>query len=417
MEELAYRTPAFDEALARLPAMPPADAATDEGYWDAVRSLYRVQDRYVNLENGYWGVMPEPVKSVYAWWTEHINTENSVWVRERWPAALEAIRAEVAASLGCETDEIALTRGATEAMLALIGGYNRLQSGDTVLYCDLDYPAMRHAMAWLRDRRGVEPVCFSIPEPATHDNVIAAYEEQLRLHPGTRLVLLTHVSHSTGLVMPVRELTELARKAGAETLVDAAHSWGQLDFRPQDLGASYAAFNLHKWVAAPLGCGCIYIRRGALGAIDRYFGDRDYGDDDIRSRIHTGSPNFAAWLSLPAALQLHRRIGAATKAARLGHLRRLWTEPARRLPGLQVLTPDEPGMAAGIAAFRLAGRTSAAEADAIVKALRERHQVLTVRRDGPTAGNAVRVTPALYSRPDDVHRLAQGLSAIVAGIG
>lgn len=412
MEELSYRTPAFEEALARLPAAPPSDVATDENYWDAVRSLYRVQDRLVNLENGYWGVMPEPVKSVYAWWTERINTENSVWVRERWPAALEAVRADVAASLGCETDEIVLTRGATEAMLALIGGYNRLQPGDTVLYCDLDYPAMRHAMAWLRERRGVEPVCFNIPEPATHQSVIAAYEEQLRLHPRTRLVLLTHLSHSTGLVMPVHELTELARQAGAETLVDAAHSWGQLDFRPQDLGASYAAFNLHKWIAAPLGCGCIYIRRGSLAAIDPYFGDRDYGADDIRSRIHTGSPNFAAWLTLPAAMQVHRRITAAAKHARLSHLRSLWTGPARALPGVQVLTPDESGMAAGIAAFRLAGKGSAADNDAIVATLKARHGVLTVRRDGPAAGNAVRVTPALYTRPEDVRQLVRGLEAV-----
>lgn len=416
MDELAFRTPEFEQALSRLPAAPP-DVEVAEGYWDSVRSLYRINDRLVNLENGYWGVMPQPVKSVYAWWTERINSENSLWVRQRWPLALEALRAEVAAALGCDIDEIVLTRGATEAMLALIGGYNRLRPGDTVLYCDLDYPAMRYAMEWLRERRGVEPVCFAIPEPATRENVLAAYEEQLRRHPRTRLVLLTHLSHSTGLMLPVREITGLARAAGAETIVDAAHSWGQVDFRPRDLGASFIGFNLHKWVAAPLGCGCLYIKRGEVGAIDPYFGDRDYPADDIRSRIHTGSPNFAAWLTLPAALQLHRRITAAAKGARLRYLRGLWVGPARGLPGLQVLTPDDPSMVAGITAFRLAGRGTAADNHAIVATLRDRHGVFTVRRDGPAAGDAVRVTPGLYTAPESMLQLLRGLEALTAGDG
>ncbi|MCM5678454.1 aminotransferase class V-fold PLP-dependent enzyme [Schlegelella sp. S2-27] len=416
MDDLQYRTPAFEQALVSLPT-PSANASGDDAYWERVRALYHVSDRLVNLENGYWGAMPEPVKSMYAWWTERINHENSLWVRERWARAVEALRAEVAAALGCEADEIVLTRGATEAMLALIGGYRRLRPGDTVLYSDLDYPAMRHAMAWLHERRGVEPVCFSIPEPATRENVLAAYEEQLRRHPRTRLLLLTHLSHSTGLMMPVREIAEMARAAGAETIVDAAHSWGQVDFRPQDLGVSFVGFNLHKWVAAPLGCGCLYIKRGEVGAIDRYFGDRDHAEDDIRSRIHTGSPNFAAWLTLPAALELHRRISAAAKGARLRHLRSLWVEPARRLPGLAVLTPDDPTMVAGITAFRLDGKTSAADNDAIVATLRDRHGVFTVRRDGPAAGDVVRVTPALYTRAADVMQLVRGLEALGAGHG
>ena len=95
-----------------------------------------------------------------------------------------------------------------------IGGYKRLQPGDTVLYSDLDYPMMRHAMEWLRERRGVLPVRLTIPEPATHDSVLDTYAQMLQRHPRTRLVLLTHLSHCTGLVMPVREIAALARDAG-----------------------------------------------------------------------------------------------------------------------------------------------------------------------------------------------------------
>lgn len=412
--DLDFRLPAFQSALAELPPSPGAAVAHDEHYWDLVRRLYDVAREPANLEHGYWGVMAEPVKAMFRHWTDRVNRENTLLVRERWPDLQEGVRQRVAQALGCAPEEVALTRGASEAMFALIGGFNRLAPGDTVLYCDLDYPATCHAMEWLRERRGAVPVQISMPEPASREGVVAAYSQALERHPRTRLVLLTHLSHSTGLVMPVRELSALAHAAGAEVIVDAAHSWGQLDFDAHDLGAPYAGFNLHKWIGAPLGNGCLYVKRGALAGIDRWFGDRDWGDDDVRSRMHTGSPNFAAWLSLPAALQLHRHIGAATKEARLRALRNHWVQRARTLPGVQILTPDDAASCGGITSFRLAGRTSQEDNEALVRTLRDQHGVLTVRREGPAAGQCVRVTPALHTTLAELDRLVDGLRAISA---
>jgi len=407
MQELHFRLPSFDAALAGLPHAK-ADVAVDEDFWRAVRAIYPSPSETINLENGYWGAMAEPVQAMFEHWIARVNRETTLLIREHWPRLLEELRVCVASALGCAHDEIVLTRGATEAMLALIAGYNRLQPGDTVLYCDLDYPAMRHAMQWLRERRGVHAVGFAIPEPATCDGVLDAYARLLEQHPRTRLVLLTHLSHCTGLVMPVRELAALARGAGAEVIVDAAHSWGQMDFNVGSLDVPFAAFNLHKWIGAPLGCGCLYIRRGSVPAIDAYFGDRDFAADDIRSRMHTGSPNFAAWLTIPAALQLHQRIGARAKQARLRALRDRWVQRARELRGIDILTPDDASMVAGITAFRLRGRTTAADNDAVVARLRE-HGVYTVRRTGPAAGDCVRVTPAITTTHADLERLLEGL--------
>jgi isopenicillin-N epimerase len=413
MHDLDYRPPSFTAALAQLLPTPADDPGSDEPFWTAVSELYATSQKLANLENGYWGAMAEPVKDVYRHWTDRVNFENTLLIRERWPDAMERITRTVAAALGCQPDEITLTRGATEAMLALIGGYALLQPGDTVLYCDLDYPAMRHAMEWLRERRGVVPVRLAMPEPATHENVLEAYAQALRRYPNTRLVLLTHLSHCTGLVMPVRELAAMARAAGADAIVDAAHSWGQMDFDVASLGTPFAAFNLHKWIGAPLGCGCLYIRKDSLAAIATYFGDRDFPDTDIRSRIHTGSPNFAAWLAIPAALELHQRISARAKAMRLRRLRDHWVQQVRERQGIEILTPDDDGMVAGITAFRLAGRRSTSDNDAVVAELRGSHGVLTVRRSGPERGDVVRVTPAVYTSRADLDRLVAGLHALL----
>jgi selenocysteine lyase/cysteine desulfurase len=208
-----------------------ASIASDQKYWQSVRDMYRVSNVPINLENGFWGVMAEPVRAEYLSNINRINLDNSVYARTQFGKDAEAVRNLVSTAVGAKTSEIAFTRGATEALQLIIAGYNKLSHGATVLYSDLDYDSMQYAMNWLADRRGAKVVKFSIPEPATKLNVLHAYKEALEQNPGTALLLLTHVSHRTGLVMPVSEIAAMARKRGVDVVLDAAHSWGQIDFK------------------------------------------------------------------------------------------------------------------------------------------------------------------------------------------
>ncbi|MBI2771654.1 MAG: aminotransferase class V-fold PLP-dependent enzyme [Burkholderiales bacterium] len=401
--------------LTAIPQLPAEGVlATDPAYWAAIRSLYNVTPDVINLENGYWGVMIEPVRRHYMAMTEMVNRDNSFYARTGFGRDMEPARAALAQALGCAPEEIAFTRGATEALQLLIAGYNRLRPGDSVLYADLDYDSMQYAMNWLKDRRGVDVVRFAIPEPATKAAVLQTYRDVLAANPKARLLLLTHLSHRTGLVIPVAEITAMARALGVDVIVDAAHSWGQMDFRVGDLGADFVGFNLHKWIGAPLGTGFMYIRKGRLPDIDRALADEDWPATDIRSRAHTGTYNFAAFLSVLPALRWHQQIGTRAKEVRLRYLRDRWVGKARGINGIEILTPDEPGMSAGITSLRLAGKTSAADNNALVALLREKHGIFTVRRGGVAKGQCVRVSPALYTTEADVDKLAAALAAIAA---
>ena len=396
-----------------LPAAPEGtDLARNSAYWDEVRKLYAVTGEITNLENGYWGIMAEPVRREYLRLTDMVNRDNSFYARAKSGPGLEAVRQAVAAAVGAAPEEIALTRGATEALQLLIGNYNRLQPGDTVIYSDLDYDSMQYAMNALEARRGVEVVKFALPEPATRQAVLDAYDAVLAANPKARLLLLTHLSHRTGLVIPVAEIAAMAKARGVDVVVDAAHSWGQIDFAVTDLGADFVGFNLHKWIGAPLGVGFLYIRRDRIADIDRDMGDEDWPEADVRSRVHTGTVNFAAMLAVPQAIALHQEIGAPRKQARLRHLRDYWVSRVKGFKDLQILTPDETGSYGAITSFRLAGRTDKAANDAIVATLRDTHGVLTVRRAGVAAGQCIRVTPALYTQEADLDRLVRALAAV-----
>lgn len=267
-------------------------------------------------------------------------------------------------------------------------------------------------MNWLAERRGVRVARFTIPEPATREKVIGAYKEALRANPDVRLLLLTHLNNRTGLILPVAEIAAAARAQGANVVVDAAHSFGQTDIKVSDIGADLVGFNLHKWIGAPVGGGVLYIREGRLGDIDRVMADESQPATSILSRVHSGTANFATFLTVPAALDFHESVGESYKAARLRYLRDRWVHAVRDVPGIDILTPDEPGMVAAITSFRQRGRKTKKENQKIVEDLLTRFGLFTVWRTGIERGDCVRVTPALYNGPRDVDRLAAALKQL-----
>jgi isopenicillin-N epimerase len=386
--------------------------ARDEKYWHTVAAQYEITHEAVMLENGYWGVLAKPVQTAYERNLRMVNERGSLYARREFESDLEKIRQRVAAQLAVETNEIVFTRGATEALQALIGGYNRLRPGDAVLYSDLDYDSMQAAMNWLPARRGVEVVRIALPEPATYQGLIDTYSAALDAHPRVRLILLTHVSHRTGLILPVKEIVAMARSRGVDAIVDCAHSWGQFDFRLDDLGADFVGLNLHKWIGAPLGVGVLYIRRARIPAIDVFMASDEYPADDVRSRIHSGTANFANFLTVTDALDFQETIGLAAKEARLRHLRDLWVVPLRARGGLEILTPQDPRLYCAITSFRLPGKISVEDNIAIARDLLDRCGIFTVHRAGVAAGACIRVTPALFTSAEDIQRLEQALAEI-----
>jgi selenocysteine lyase/cysteine desulfurase len=392
------------------PTGTPAILARDEKHWGAITKFYGVTDQIVNLEGGYFQPMALPVLAEFHRQIDRVNRENSLYARGAYPTDMEAARRRAADALGVGIDEITFTRGATEAMQSLIGGYNRLRPNDAVMYADLDYPGMQYAMEWLADRRQVRVKRIDVPEPPTPTNVVDAYVSALDSNRDVRLLLLTHISNKTGLILPVPAIIAEARRRDIDVIVDAAHAWGQIDFDLKSLGADFVGFNLHKWIGAPVGAGLLYIRKERLASIDRMMGDEDSPPDSIQSRVHSGTAHFATFLTVPAALDFHLAIGPGYKAARLKYLRDLWVNRARELDSIDILAPDD--MSAAITSFRIHGRTGSAETERLVTQLRDVHGILTVRRPGVAGGDCIRVTPALYNTSEDVNRFAKVLKQL-----
>jgi selenocysteine lyase/cysteine desulfurase len=413
---LAATGAAGTTAQAAAPTLPATPAAPDdEAYWRKVAEHYEVSPDFINLENAYYGIMSKPVSDEFKRNIDLLNRDNSRYLRREFDRdGIEAIRVQLAQHLGAPVEEIAITRGATESLQNLISNYQLLKAGDTILHADLDYDAMIYAINDLAERRGAKVGVIRIPEPATRQPVLDAYEQALRDHPRARLLLLTHVSHRTGLVFPIDEITRMAKQRGVDVILDIAQSWGQIDFRVAGLQADFIGGNLHKWIGAPLGLGFIYVRKARLADIGVHLGDRDYAATDIRSRVHSGTLNAASIMTIPKALQLHAQIGPAAKGARLRYLRDYWVRQARGIAKVEILTPDVPGMYGAVTSFRIKGLTTPEQNNALVARLMDEFGIFTVARHGPVGGSCIRVTPALFTRTAQLDQLVAALRKIAA---
>ncbi len=401
-------TAAAAPAMAQVP--PAGDAArlaTDEAYWAKVAGFYDWPRDVIQLEAGQFGAMARPVAAAYETYLRKINRETTLYTRTTMFDDLAKVRAKAAALLGVAVEEIVWTRGGTESMMTLIGGYNRLRPGDAVLYADLDYDSMQTGMEGMAKLRGLKVYKFDLPEPAAKQSLIDAYERQLTLHPDVKLMLVTHLSHRTGLVPPVKEITALARSKGVDVLLDCGHALGQVDFKLRDLDVDFAGLNLHKWIGSPVGVGLVYIKKARIADIDVSLAEAP--SPRIDARVHTGTVNYGAQLAVSDAIDFHNGIGLANKAARMRFLRDRWAEVVRSHPGVEVLTPSDPDLHAGITSFRFKGQGRPEQVLAVKKTLFDRYRIFTVERFGPAKGACVRVSPSFINTPADLDKLVVAL--------
>jgi selenocysteine lyase/cysteine desulfurase len=385
--------------------------ARDEAFWLTFADRYAVEPGPVNLENGYFGRMSRTVVEEYQRNIELINRSNSVHVRQHFEAveSLE-IRAQLAELMGVSAGSVALTRNASDGLQSLIRNYNRLKPGDQVLICDLEYDTVKGAMRWLARNRGVEVIEIEHAHPATFDSLLATYREAFVRYPRLKLMALTHVTHRTGLVMPVQAIAATAKEHGVDVILDGAHALGQLEFNLDKLGIAFAGYNLHKWIGAPLTLGFIYIAPERLADIDPDMGEMHFPLYDIRARTPYSTPNIPALLTLPLVFEEHRAMGgSAAKGARLNYLRNLWVKAVRELPGIEVLTPDDPRLYCGITSMRF---TRHADQQAMAERLLKDYNLFTVVRSGAACGPCIRITPGLTTTAADMRLLAKALTEL-----
>ena len=378
---------------------PPAELAGDEDFWSQVQRAFRVDRSLVNLNNG--GVSPAPA-AVEEALRRYLEFSNLAPAHTMWRVLepqRETVRRDLAELFGCDGEEIAVTRNASEALEICQLGFD-LAAGDEVLATDQDYGRMLDTFRQRERRDGVVLKTFPLPVPLTDPaEVVDLYRRHLT--PRTRLILVSHMVNLTGQVLPARDVVRLGRERGVPVIVDGAHSFAHFPFAHADLECDYYGTSLHKWLFAPVGAGMLYVRRERVRKLWPLMPAPAKLDDDIRKFEEIGTHPAANFLALGEAIAFHRGLGGERKAARLVHLRDRWAARLSGHPRVRLLTHLAPGQAVGIATFAVAG----ADHEALVAHLWERWRILVTHIQHP-AFEGIRVTPSVYTTLAEIDRFS-----------
>ncbi len=398
--------PAFSTAqLARFANDTPDALARDDDFWAGIRRGYELKPDYINLENGYYCIQPAKTMLKYVEHLATVNYEGSYYMRTRQFDDKAAVRGQLAQLVGCQADELIITRNTTESLDTVISGFD-WKVGDEAVMAQQDYGSMLDQFKLMARRYGIVNQVVSVPNhPKNDEEIVQLYANAIT--PKTRLLMICQMINITGQILPVRKICDMAHAKGVPVLVDGAHAVAHIDFKISDLGCDYYGASLHKWLSAPLGAGMLYVKKEKIRSLWPMYGDAGFADDDIRKLNHTGTHPVATDLAIADAIQVHQLIGIQRKEARLRYLQRYWTEQVRHVPGVVLNTPTAPTRACGIANV---GIERLKPAD-LAKTLLEKYKIWTVAIDYANV-HGCRITPNLYTSLAELDQFVAALKAL-----
>jgi selenocysteine lyase/cysteine desulfurase len=402
------RRRAFLGAAAALAAdkRPASEVAQDEDFWREVQLAFTVDRTIVNLNNG--GVCPSPriVQDAMRRYEELSNLAPAHTMWRVLEPQVEGVRRRLAASFGCDAEEIAITRNASEALETVQLGLE-LKPGDEVLTTDQDYPRMITAWRQRERRDGIALKFIQFPTPPPSlDDLYRRFEAAIT--PRTKVIHFCHITNLTGQIFPVKRLCQMARSRGIEAIVDGAHAYAHFPFTHSDLDCDYYGTSLHKWLLAPHGTGFLYVRRPKIGKVWPLMAAPESMRENVRKFEEIGTHPAANHNAIAEALTFHESIGGERKAARLRYLRDRWMDRVGELPGVTLRTSRDPQMSCGLALVQVKDKPAAK----LAERLWEERRILTTaitRQDY----DGLRITPNVYTTLGEIDFFCEAMEKLI----
>jgi selenocysteine lyase/cysteine desulfurase len=381
--------------------------ASDEKFWKEIRKQYLLKPDYINLENGYYNFIPQPLLEKFIGHVREVNYQGAYYMRNNAVENKKRVTAKLAALVGCEADQVAITRNTTESLDIVIAG-KHWEKGDETIMAEQDYGSIIEMLKHVGDRYGVVNKMISVPNhPKSDEEIVALYENAIT--PKTKLILVSHMINVTGQILPIRKICDMAHAKGVEVCVDGAHAVAHFKFNIPDLNCDYYGASLHKWLSTPLGAGLLYVKKEKMPSIHPLIVGWEKDPYKMLRISHTGTHPSHTDLTIEDSIDYYNMIGAERKESRLRFIQEYWTSKVRTVPRIIINTPVESHRACGIANVGIEG----IKPGDLAKRLLEEHRVYTVAIDGANV-HGCRITPNVYTTTDELDQFVVALKKLAS---
>lgn len=326
-------------------------ASKTHGWGRSLRPLWAFDDHMVFFNQGAFGATPRELMETQDGWRRRMEHQTARFFMSDLPGLIGETTSRIASFAGAAPERTVMIENASAGIMIALDACS-FGPGDRIVTTDHVYGAVRRALAHVASRTGAEVLEVSVPLPVSGPaDFLAALDPAIDGH--TKLVVVDHIASPTSLVLPIEDIAALCRDRGVRLLVDAAHAPGLVDLAVDKLGADFYVANCHKWLCAPKGSAFLVVGAAAAAELDVHprVISHAYGQGLGAEFAKTGTRDPSAWLTVPASIDVHERLGGAALRDRNARLAREGGAHVAVTLGTHLSGPEE--MFAGMVSVRL----------------------------------------------------------------
>lgn len=400
--------PVIAQAAGRQPnplLLPPGDPA-DERYWDMVKKQFTMPSNLMMVNAANLCPSPYSINDLITATMRDLEKDVSFQFRAKFAGKRAQAVEKLSQFVHAAKEEIGIVRNTSEGNTIIVQGLD-LKAGDEIILWDQNHPSNGIAWEQLARRRGATVKKVSVPAaPKNKEELITPFSKAITAK--TRIIAFSHISNTSGMLLPAKEICQLARTKNVLTLVDGAQTLGMMELDLKDIGCDFYTASTHKWLMGPFENGMLYAR---IELLERLWpnvisaGWKETGKTVDEKLCILGQRNETTPFALTETLDFHQSIGTKNIEARVRQLNASLKEKIQaRLPQAVFITPLSAEMSGGITSLTLPGKVT----QEIYQSLYDKHGIAC------SAAGGIRLSPHIYNTMGDIDRIVDALAALAA---
>ncbi len=385
-----------------------ASGDTSEAYWEMIKSQFSFDPGLYYFNNGSLGPSPEPVIDATERFRRQLDAFPSKYMWGGWNKDKELVREKAANMFGVSSEEIALNHNTTEGF-NLIASSLDLQPGDEVILVDHEHPSGTIPWIYYQESKGIKLVRPKLPIlPESKGEIVDLYRNAINSR--TKVISMCHMVNTNGMILPVREVAEIANKNNILVAVDGAQTAGMFRFDLKDMGCDFYAASSHKWMFSPKGIGVFYAKEESQHHLKPLIVAGGYQNKTIRRLENYNTRNLPELLGLGSAIDFHNLIGPENKEKRIYDLKHYFRNKLEAKEGYKIKTPNSDDLSAGIQTVEIEGHK-------VVDVSRKLDSTFRINcRPMFTYGlNGLRISLSVFNTKKDIDYLVDSLESVRSG--
>lgn len=385
--------------------LPSGDFA-DEKYWEMVKKQFTVPSNLMMVNAANLCPSPYFINDEVAAIMRDLEKDVSFQFRHQFAEKRSRAVEKMAEFVGVAKEEIGIVRNTSEGNSMIVHGLE-VKADDEIIIWEQNHPSNGIAWEQLAKRHAIVVKKVMLPaSPRSIDELIGPFEKAIT--PKTRLITFSHLSNTTGMLLPAMEICQLAKRKKILTLVDGAQTLGMMQLNLKEMGCDFYTASTHKWLMGPFENGMLYVSREHIERLWPSVISAGWKDSSItvdEKLCVLGQRNETTPFALLETLEFHQSIGRKNIEERVRQLNGYLKEQIQaKLPQATFVTPLSPQMSGGITSMVIPGKSS----QEIYQKLYEKHGIAC------SAAGGIRLSPHIYNTLGDMNKIVDALVSLAA---